>query len=55
VKARELEEGMTVRSGKRVGVVTGIKTRVFFQVQPETGPAIGWWVDGETDVEVVEL
>jgi hypothetical protein len=55
VKAKELTEGMTVRSGRRVGVVTMIRTRVAFQVQPEKGPAVQWYVDGDHEVEVVEL
>jgi hypothetical protein len=37
VKARKLEEGITVRCNKRVGVVTLIRTRVAFQVQAEKG------------------
>lgn len=55
MKARELEEGMTVRSGKRVGVVTSIKTRIMYHVQPPSGPPVGYFVDGDHEVEVVEL
>jgi hypothetical protein len=55
VKARELEEGMTVRCNKRVGVVTLIRTRVAFQVQAEKGPPVQWYVDGDEEIEVVEL
>jgi hypothetical protein len=54
VKARELEEGMTVRCNKRVGKVTMIKTRVAFDVQPENGAAVRWYVDGEEEIEVVD-
>jgi hypothetical protein len=55
MKARELEEGMTVRCNKRVGVVTLIRTRVAFQVQLEKGPAVQWFVDGDHEVEVLDL
>jgi hypothetical protein len=55
MKARELETGMTVRAGNRVGVVTGIKQRVWFQVDSGKGPPRQYFVDGETEVEVIEL
>jgi hypothetical protein len=46
---------MTVRCNKRVGVVTLIRTRIAFQVQPEKGPPVQWYVDGDEEIEVVEL
>jgi hypothetical protein len=46
---------MTVRSGKRVGKVTAIRVRVSFRVQPEKGPSVGWYVDGDEEIEVIEL
>ena len=55
MKARELEEGMTVRCNKRVCVVTLIRTRVAFQVQAQKGPPVKWYVDGDEEIEVVEL
>jgi hypothetical protein len=54
MKARELEEGMTVRSGRRIGKVTRISVRVSFLVQPEKGPSVGWYVDGDEEIEVLE-
>jgi hypothetical protein len=54
VKATDLEEGMTVRQGKRLGKVIAIKTRIYFQVQPEIGVPIGYYMDGDAEVEVVE-
>jgi hypothetical protein len=55
MKARELEEGMTVRCNKRVGVVSEIRTRVSFKVTTEKGVVVGWYVDGDDEIEVVEL
>jgi hypothetical protein len=40
MKASQLTEGMTVRCNKRVGVVSEIRTRVWFKVESDKGPAV---------------
>jgi hypothetical protein len=54
MKAIELENGMRVRCGKREGVVLGIRHRVSFQVKPDKGPPVSWFVDGERELDVVD-
>jgi hypothetical protein len=54
MKATELTEGMRVRCGKREGVVSDIAHKVRFQVTTDDGNSVLWFVDGDSEIEVVD-